>query len=212
MLRQTIDFIKLRQAFGQSVSSFKAHLDFNLSCKARGLLPRTFRLLRPVATPFGHSVFSRAERQLLQARILECKDTIKRLRHQEFLARRRLQQQCPSDFAAIQSHVRLKVECHAQRTKLAHGNKLARQQPSRPYVPPGRATSAVHNVSSYVPTHEELAVLELGLNFNTGPASDKFKMICAVEHAIDSTNRPRPPIQGLLVEPRLPYLLSKLVL
>ncbi|XP_077492096.1 uncharacterized protein LOC144102812 [Amblyomma americanum] len=56
---------------------------------------------------------------------------------------------------------------------------------------PGGTRSTVYNLYTYKPTQPELAVLELGLNFNAGPALDQRKIICAVERAIGKVDHSR---------------------
>lgn len=75
-----------------------------------------------------------------------------------------------------------------------------------------------HNLSSYSPNPAELSVLELGLNFNAGPALDTRKLICAVEQAIgqvenSSRDEARTRAVGILAKlprhPRTPLVAEK---
>ncbi|XP_070395454.1 uncharacterized protein [Dermacentor albipictus] len=196
--RQNLDFINLRRAYGQPViteirqyisltsraSAFKNHLNFNLTCKSRGLIPRSLRLNRPVRSSFGFSVVAKAEKLLLQARILECRQFVRNLQNEAFFARRRLEHRVPDEFASIQLHANFKARLQSRRTQETHERKLARLSPPADALHRNVAPSAVHNLWSHKPNSAELAVLSLGLNFNLGPQKDAKRLVCAVENAI----------------------------
>ncbi|KAH8040776.1 hypothetical protein HPB51_012946 [Rhipicephalus microplus] len=80
------------------VAAFQGHLKFNSKCKALGLIPRSLRLGKPVMTPFGLSVVDKAERQLLQARIQDCREKVGSIENQAFFARRHLECHLPNEF------------------------------------------------------------------------------------------------------------------
>lgn len=62
---------------------------------------------------------------------------------------------------------------------------MERLKQRRTACSPGAPKNAVYNLSSYKPEGSEMAVLNLGLNFNMGPATDMKKIICAAERAVN---------------------------
>ncbi|XP_070386669.1 uncharacterized protein, partial [Dermacentor albipictus] len=203
--RHTLNFIHLRQAYGQQVITeirrfvslttrilaFNGHLTFNLACKSHGLIPRSLRLHRPVSTRFGLSVISKAERHLLQARIMDCRDQVRRLRNDAFFSRRRLEDHCPEEMARIQLHANFQANLRARKDEQCHDRKFERLQQCRTARPPSALKNSVYNLSTYQPDGYEMAVLSLGLNFNTGPATDTKKVICAAERAVNLVDQSR---------------------
>lgn len=201
--RRTLDFINLRRAYGQSlitdirrfvslttrVAAFKSHLDFNLTCKRKGLIPRSLHLNRPVPSSFGFSVVAKAERLLLQARINNCRDDIRKLENEAFFARRHLEFHCPDHFVSIQLYANHQAKLRSLEAEDAHEVKLARLSGSTKLRRPEGSTVTVHNLSTYRLDPAESSVLELGLNFNTGPASDVRRVICAAENAVNQVHQ-----------------------
>ncbi|XP_050038905.1 uncharacterized protein [Dermacentor andersoni] len=171
--------------------AFHGHLEFNLACKARGLIPRSLHLNRPVPSKFGYSVVAKTERLLLQARIQDCRDSIRKLENEAFFARRRLEDHCPDHFASIQLHANFEANMRARHAGLVHSVKLDRlSESTRPYRPYNRRTT-VYNLSSHSVDPAEASVLELGLNFNVAPAPDVRKVVCAVECVVNQVDPSR---------------------
>ncbi|XP_072141935.1 uncharacterized protein, partial [Dermacentor andersoni] len=72
-----------------------------------------------------------------------------------------------------------------------HDRKFERLKQCRTARPPSALKNSVYNLSSYQPDGYEMAVLSLGLNFNTGPATDTKKVICAAERAVNLVDQSR---------------------
>ncbi|KAH9368322.1 hypothetical protein HPB48_004514 [Haemaphysalis longicornis] len=51
----------------EGISVFKTHLDFNRTCKERKVVPQSLRLKRPVSTPEGMDIITKAEHRLVNA-------------------------------------------------------------------------------------------------------------------------------------------------
>ncbi|XP_077486812.1 uncharacterized protein LOC144098163 [Amblyomma americanum] len=173
------------------VTLFRNHLKFNLTCKARYLVPRSIRLNRPVSTPFWHSVVGKAERQLLQARMLDCKEKIRASENDAFCARRRLEHHYPSVFASIQLHANHNSDLQRKRGELAHDNKLTKLLSEQSVKTKVASRTTVHSLSSYRPSQAEKNVLNLGLNANIGPATVKKKLVRAVEYTVSHAENTR---------------------
>ncbi|KAH7963990.1 hypothetical protein HPB51_027771 [Rhipicephalus microplus] len=148
------------------------------------MIPRCLRLNRLVPTKFGVSVVSKAERPLFQARILDGKNQIRSLENDAFFAQRRIEFECPDDFASIKLHASFNVMLQSRPFEQSHEKKLAsaQQRHANGARAPGKCT--VHNLSSYKPNVAKTAVLNLGLTFNTGSETDRGKIICAVKNAL----------------------------
>nr|XP_054925874.1 uncharacterized protein LOC129384453 [Dermacentor andersoni] len=146
---------------------------------------------RPVPSKFGYSVVAKTERLLLQARIQDCRDSIRKLENEAFFARRRLEDHCPDHFASIQLHANFEANIRARHAGLVHSVKLDRlSESTRPYRPYNRRTT-VYNLSSHSVDPAEASVLELGLSFNVAPAPDVRKVVCAVECAANQVDPSR---------------------
>ncbi|KAH7940678.1 hypothetical protein HPB49_003543 [Dermacentor silvarum] len=158
----TLDIIHLRQTCGQQVIieirrfislnthilAFNGHLMFNLTCKSQSLISYSLRLHRPVSTTFRQSVVSKAERPLLQARIMDCKDQVRRLKNDAFFSRRRLEAHCPEELARIQLHANFQANLRARKNEQCHDKKLERLKQRRTACSPGAPKNAVYNLSS----------------------------------------------------------------
>ncbi|XP_072144580.1 uncharacterized protein [Dermacentor andersoni] len=189
--QQVITEIRRFVSLTTRILAFNGHLTFNLACKSQGLIPRSLRLHRPVSTRFGLSVVSKAERHLLQARIMDCRDQVRRLRNDAFFSRRRLEDHCPEEMARIQLHANFQANLRARKDEQCHDRKFERLKQCRTARPPNALKNSVYNLSSYQPDGYEMAVLSLGLNFNTGPATDTKKVICAAERAVNLVDQSR---------------------
>ncbi|KAH7978280.1 hypothetical protein HPB49_005025 [Dermacentor silvarum] len=145
------------------ILAFNGHLMFNLACKSQSLIPHSLRLHRPVSTIFGQSVVSKAEWHLLQARIMDCKDQTA------------LEAHCPEELARIQLHANFQANLRARKNEQCHDKKMERVKQRGTACSPGTPKNAVYNLSSYKSDGSEMAVLNLGLNLNMGPATDTKK-------------------------------------
>ncbi|KAH8027439.1 hypothetical protein HPB51_005583 [Rhipicephalus microplus] len=194
--RRTLDYVSIRHKYGQSaitrirqflsastrLAAFKTHLRFNVTCKSKQLIPKSLQLKHPVKSAFGHQVISKAARQLLQARIEDCKQTVKRLETDIFFTTRQLEFIMPELLPEIHlvanqvSRRRTKKQETSQELKLS------------PLLKKGRKTRGpmfeVKNLSSYELTPAECQVLSRGLNFNQAKLPDTRKVVCAVVNAI----------------------------
>ncbi|XP_037505083.1 uncharacterized protein LOC119381202 [Rhipicephalus sanguineus] len=146
-------------------------------------------MVRPVPSSFGFSVVAKAERLLLQARINNCRDDIRKLENEAFFARRHLEFHCPDHFVSIQLYANHQAKLRSLEAEDAHEVKLARLSGSTKPRRPEGSTVTVHNLSTYRLDPAESSVLELGLNFNTGPASDVRRVICAAENAVNQVHQ-----------------------
>lgn len=127
---------------------------------------------------------------LLQARIMDCRDAIRKLENEAFFVRRRLENHCPDHFASIQLHANFQANVHARRSQSVHSVKLGRlSKKAKPYRPQNKTT--VYNLSTHKVDSAEASVLELGLNFNVAPAPDVRKVVCAVECAVNQVDPSR---------------------
>ncbi|KAH8029554.1 hypothetical protein HPB51_001279 [Rhipicephalus microplus] len=146
-------------------------------------LPATpIQLKHPVKSAFGHQVISKAERQLLQARIEDCKQTVKRLETDIFFTTRQLEFIMPELLPEIHLVANQASRRRTEKQETSQERKLSA------LLEKGRKTRGpmfeVRNLSSYELTPAECKVLSRGLNFNQAKQPDTRKVVCAVENAI----------------------------
>lgn len=145
------------------------------------MVPKSIRLPILVPTAFGKEVIARAEKRLLQARILETKSTIKRLENEFFYALQSLESTLATDVFDVLLYANsaaANTQEQRQRSQEAKYRLLIDRRKGE------TATSSVHNQSSYKLDPAELSLLNKGLNFNTGSIPDVKSMTSAVELGI----------------------------
>ncbi|XP_077513050.1 uncharacterized protein LOC144124283 [Amblyomma americanum] len=204
--RPTLEFINLHRSYGQRAiteicrftsvttraASFKWSLELQHDiCKTLGLIPQSLRLNRPVSTSFGYSIVAKAERFLLQARILDCKQTIRKLENKAFFARCRLECQYSAVFLSVQLHANFQAKLSAARAEQSHEDELYRlthqDRPAHSNV----TLSTVHSLYSHKPDPALMSVLSLGLNFKWHRPQTKENILYAVENAISKVEPSR---------------------
>lgn len=84
--------------------SFQGPVCLNFTCKSRGLIPSSRRLLRQVPTMAGFCAAAKAVGCLLQASLLECRKKIGPLKYKAFFARHHSEHKCGVDFASAHLH------------------------------------------------------------------------------------------------------------
>ncbi|KAH7945247.1 hypothetical protein HPB49_008660 [Dermacentor silvarum] len=186
VFRRTLDYIGLRHKYGQPaingirqflsastrLAAFNMHLRFKLTCKSKQLIPKSLRLKHPVKSAFSHQVISRAERQLLQARIEDCTRTVKNLERRVFFATRQLEFIMPEVVPEIHLVANQETRRRMEKQEVSQERKL------NALLEKGLKQSApsfeVRNMSSYMLTTAEEKVLGRGLNFNQGKQPDTW--------------------------------------
>ncbi|XP_037528652.1 uncharacterized protein LOC119405898 [Rhipicephalus sanguineus] len=81
-------------------------------------------------------------------------------------------------------HANFQANLRARKDEQCHAKKLERLKQRLTPRLPGSQKKVVYNLSSYQPDGPEMAVLNLGLNFNMGPATDTKKLVCAADRAV----------------------------
>ncbi|XP_075741449.1 uncharacterized protein LOC142790716 [Rhipicephalus microplus] len=193
--RRNLDYVSIRHKYEQSaitrirqflsastrLAAFKTHLRFNRTCKSKQLIPKSLQVKPPVKSAFGHQVISKAERQLLQARIEDCKQTVKRLETDIFFTTRQLEFIMPELLPEIHLVANQASRRRTEKQETSQERKLSA------LLEKGRKTRGlmfeVRNLS-YELTPAECKVLSRGLNFNQAKQPDTRKVVCAVENAI----------------------------
>ncbi|KAH8030791.1 hypothetical protein HPB51_011825 [Rhipicephalus microplus] len=194
--RRTLDYVSIRHKYGQSPitrirkflsastrpAAFKTHLRFNVTSKSKQLIPKSLQLKHPVKSAFGHHVIWKAERQLLQAWIEDCKQTVKRLETDILVTTRQLEFIMPELLPEINLVANQASRRRTEKQETSQERKLS------VLLEKGRKTRGpmfeVRNLSSYELTPAECQVLSRGLNFNQAKQPDTRKNVCAVENAI----------------------------
>ncbi|XP_070380710.1 uncharacterized protein [Dermacentor albipictus] len=155
-------------------------MSFNQTCKVEDLVPKSLRLKTPVASPWGHKIIRQAERKLLAARVQECRQKIKDLETETFFARRQLEHTILQDFPDVQLHANFMATLRDRLCRKSQESKLDALRPKEPT----QTMEVILNLSSYKPTESEAALLQKGLNSNTGASPNPARVICAVERAV----------------------------
>lgn len=196
LFRRTLNYVSIRHKYRQPtiteirqslsastrLAAFKTHLRFNLTCKSKKLIPKSLQLKHPLKSAFGHQVISKAERQLLQAQIEDCKHTVKRLGTKICFTARQLEFIMPEFLP--ETHL-IANQASRRRTEK---QEVSQERELSALLEKGRKLTGpnfdVRNLSSYELTSAECQVLSRGLNFNQAKQPNTCKVVCAVENAI----------------------------
>ncbi|CAN7941260.1 unnamed protein product, partial [Ixodes hexagonus] len=148
-----------------SISTVKTHLTFNKTCKELRIIPKSLRLKRLVHTTEGHRIVEQAERRLLDSRIQECRETVRKKDLDLFFLRRQLEYRAPEHFPAIDDFARSAATSAAERRSSDHQKKLVSLQ-LRPAASQQTNKRFVKNLSSRELSETETRVLAKGKKFN----------------------------------------------
>ncbi|KAH9379082.1 hypothetical protein HPB48_002304 [Haemaphysalis longicornis] len=148
----------------EGISVFKTHLDFNRTCKERKVVPESLRLKRPVSTPEGLNIITKAEHRLVNARLHECNAAIRKKELDLFFAKRQLEHRIPGLMASVDEFADSVAASTADKHRITQDKKLSCLS-IRPSPQIAQDQGFVTNLSSRTLTQEQTSVLAKGHSY-----------------------------------------------